>query len=82
MASTYSVTLAVSNGNVGYPAHNGQLPTNHQIEDAYAAPAAKQRAMSSMTQVQVKRPDGSLKFYTIDASRSDPSKGLVYLLAV
>ena len=80
MASTYSITFSVTNGNVGYPAHNPMLPINHQIEDAYVPDGAQLFAMATNTQVQVKRQDGSLKNYTIDSSRSDPSKNLIFLL--
>ena len=92
MASTYSITFSVTNGNVGYPPVNATLPITHQIEDAYASPPgavvgsndsnSQCKAMSLNTQVQAKRPDGSLKYYTIDSSRSDPAKGLIFLLAV
>jgi hypothetical protein len=82
MASTYSITFSITNGNVGYPPHNPFLPINHQIEDAYVPVGAKQNAMSDNTQVQVKRQDGSLRNYTIDSSRSDPSKNLIFLLPV
>jgi len=85
--ATYSVTFSITNGNVGYPPHNPFLPVNHQIEDAYAdknngqiSPGAQAQAMMLNTQVQVKRQDGSLKNYTIDSSRSDPSKNLIFLL--
>jgi hypothetical protein len=78
MASTYSITLSAKN--TGYRAHNAFLPANEQIEDAFVPPGALTGAMSDNTQVQVKRPDGSLKYYTLDASRSDPSKNLIFLL--
>lgn len=89
MASTYSITFTLSNGNVGYGPTNPLLPVTHQIEDAYASPpngtpdpTSQSRAMMLNTQVQVKRTDGSLRNYTIDASRSDPSKNLIFLLPV
>lgn len=82
MASTYSITFSVTNGNVGYPPENPFLPVKDQIEDAYTQPGAKAGAMASNTRVQVKRQDGSLKNYTIDSSRSDPSKNLIFLLPV
>ena len=80
MASTYSITLSATNGNVGYPARNQFLPIKDQIEDAYVPIGAKQGAMANNTRVQVKKLDGSLGNYTIDASRSDPSKNLIFLL--
>ncbi len=80
MASTYSITLSAKN--TGYRAHNVFLPANEQIEDAYASPTAQANAMIDNTQVQIKRPDGSLRYVTIDASRSDPSKNLIFLLPV
>ncbi len=82
MASTYSITLAVANGNVGYTDNDPFLPANRQLEDAYAQAGAKQNAMSDNTQVQVKGPSGSLRYYTIDSSRSDPSKNLIFLQRV
>ena len=82
MASTYSITFSVANHNVGYPTHNPMLPVIHQIEDAYANVTAQAQAMALNTQVQAKRTDGSLKYYTIDSSRSDPSKNLIFLLPV
>lgn len=80
MASTYSITFSVANGNVGYPPVNQFLPIKDQIEDAFVPIGAKQGAMANNTQVQVKRQDGSLKNYTLDSSRSDPSKNLIVLL--
>jgi hypothetical protein len=82
MASTYSITFSVTNGNVGYPARNQFLPIKNQIEDTYVANGAKLGAMANNTRVQVKRQDGSLSYFTIDASRSDPSKNLIFLLPV
>jgi len=35
MASTYSITFSVANGNVGYPPVNQFLPIKDQIEDAF-----------------------------------------------
>ncbi len=81
MASTYSITFSVTNGNVGYTA-NPQLPVNHQIEDAFVPDGALQGAMSDGAQVQMKRNDGHLRYYTIDAERSDPSRNLIFFLAV
>ena len=83
--ATYSITpgtITAYAANTGYPPTNPQLPLNHQIEDAYATPGGKQFAMSTGTQVQAKRLDGHLRYYTIDASRSDPSKNLIFLLPV
>ena len=80
MASTYSITFSVTNGNVAYGAENVFLPVRHQIEDAYVPDGAQLGAMANNTQVQVRRTDGSLKNYTIDASRSDPAKNLIFLL--
>ncbi len=82
MASTYSITFSVTNGNVGYPARNAALPIKNQIEDAFVPSGAKSGAMANNTRVQVKRQDGQLLYYTIDSSRSDPSKNLVFLLPV
>ncbi len=82
MASTYSITFSVTNGNVGYLAANPQLPVNHQIEDAFVPDGAQQNAMANNTQVQMKRNDGHLRYYTIDAERSDPSRNLIFFLAV
>ena len=83
MASTYSITLSANNGNVGYQADNIPfLPANTQIEDLYATDGGQIGAMSDNTQVQAKAPDGSVAYYTIDASRSDPSKNLIFLLPV
>jgi hypothetical protein len=79
MASTYSITFSLANHNVGYTP-NPTLPINHQIEDAYATPSAQQLAMSQNAQVQVKRTDGRIRNYTIDSSRSDPAKNLIFLL--
>ena len=83
MASTYSITLSAANGNVGYQADNIPfLPANNQIEDAYATDGGQQYAALTNTRVQVKGPDGSLSYAVIDASRSDPSKNLIFLLPV
>jgi hypothetical protein len=82
VASTYSITLSSANHNVGNPSHKALLPSNYQLEDAFATLAAQTRAMSTNSRVQVKRPDGQLRYYTIDSSRSDPSKNLVFLLPV
>ena len=83
MASTYSITLSVANSNVGYPADTVPfLPANNQIEDLYATDGGQQLATSDNTRVQVKGPDGSLSYAVIDASRSDPSKNLIFLLPV
>jgi len=87
MASTYSITFSVTNGNVGYAPSDSYLPVTTQIEDAYAglgqgAIGNQQKAMALNTQVQGKRLDGSLRYYTIDSSRSDPSKNLIFLLPV
>ena len=81
MASTYSITFSTTNGNVGYTA-NPQLPVNHQIEDAFAVDGAQLGATAKNTQVQMKRNDGHLRYYTIDAERSDPSRNLIFFLAV
>jgi hypothetical protein len=83
--STYSITpgtITAFGNTTGYPAHNPQLPLNHQIEDAYVSQGAKQDAMANNTQVQVKRLYGRISYYTLDASRSDPSKNLIFLLPV
>ena len=80
MASTYSITFSITNGNVGYPPTNPTLPVSHQIEDAFVPNGAKLGAMANNTRVQVKRNDGMLRYYTIDSSRSDPSKNLIFLL--
>ena len=81
MASTYSITLSAANGNVGYISDNTPfLPANNQIEDLYATDGGQLGAMSDNTRVQVKGSDGSLSYYTIDSSRSDPSKNLIFLL--
>jgi hypothetical protein len=89
MASTYSITFSIANGNVGYGPTNPLLPVTHQLEDAYASPPAgttnannQAQAMQLNTQVQAKRTDGSLRYYTLDSSRSDPSKNLIFLLPV
>lgn len=89
MASTYSITFSIANGNVGYGPTNPLLAVTHQLEDAYASPPngtpdinKQSGAMMLNTQVQVKRIDGSLRNYTIDSSRSDPSKNLIFLLPV
>ncbi len=78
--ATYSITATTTNGNIGYPATNQFLPTNHQIEDAFTPDGAQLSAMANNTRVQVKRQDGMLRYYTIDSSRSDPSKNLIFLL--
>lgn len=80
MASTYSITFSVTNGNVAYGAENVFLPVRHQIEDAYVPDGAQLGAMANNTRVQVKRNDGTIRYYTIDSSRSDPSKNLIFLL--
>jgi hypothetical protein len=80
MASTYSITFSVTNGNVGYTPSNPTLPVTHQIEDAFVPNGAKQGAMANNTRVQVQRQDGTLRYFTLDASRSDPSKNLIFLL--
>ena len=80
MASTYSITFSITNGNVAYGAENVFLPVRHQIEDAFVPDGAQLNAMANNTQVQAKRNDGSVKNYTIDSSRSDPSKNLIFLL--
>ncbi len=81
MASTYSITLGATNGNVGYIADNIPfLPANNQVEDLYATDGGQLGAMSDNTRVQVKGPDGSLSYYVMDASRSDPSRNLIFLL--
>ena len=80
MASTYSITLSVANGNVGYGPTNPFLAVTHQVEDALVPDGAQQNAMANNTRVQVKRTDGSLRNFTIDSSRSDPSKNLIFLL--
>ena len=78
--ATFSITFSVTNGNVGYPPVNQFLPVKDQIEDAYVPPGAKQGAMANNTRIQVQRQDGSVRSYTIDSSRSDPSKNLIFLL--
>lgn len=80
MVATYSITATITNGNIGYPPSNPTLPLNHQVEDAFTPYGAKQGAMANNTRVQVKRQDGMIRYYTIDASRSDPSKNLIFLL--
>jgi hypothetical protein len=80
MASTYSITFSVTNGNLGYPPGNPQMPVNHQIEDAYAPDGAQLGAAANNTRIQVKRNDGRISYYTIDSSRSDPSRNLIFLL--
>ncbi len=80
MTATYSITATITNGNIGYPPTNPALPLNHQIEDAFVPNGAKLGAMANNSRVQVKRQDGMLRYYTIDSSRSDPSKNLIFLL--
>ena len=80
MASTYSITFSITNGNVGYGPTNQFLAVTHQLEDAFSQVPAQQGAMANNTRVQVQRTDGTIRYFTIDSSRSDPSKNLIFLL--
>jgi hypothetical protein len=81
MAGTYSLTFNGTGHNAGYPAPNPQQPAM-QIDDANASPNTQLRIMSENRQLNAQGPDGVQRKYTIDASRSDPSKNLIYLLLV
>lgn len=81
MAGTYSLTFNGIGYNAGYPAPNPQQPAM-QIDDSNALPNGQQRVMSQNRQVNAVGPDGVQRKYMIDASRSDPSRNLIYLLLV
>jgi hypothetical protein len=75
MTETYSVATLGNNASSPFVAQSLTLP------DSSARVAGEQAAMMTGNQIQCKGPDGSLKWYTIDAERSRPG-GPIYLLAV
>lgn len=52
------------------------------IDDVRSPPAGQQRAMMLNGRILCQNPDLSQSEYKIDAERSDPSKGLIFLLPV
>ena len=82
MASTF--TLPKTTKNTATSAVNSAVvaTADHQIEDAYATPAAQAQAMRTHAIIQAKRLDGQVRNYRIDSYRSDPSRNLIYLLPV
>jgi len=76
-----SFTKAKTASNTGATS-NPMVAANHQIEDAYSTSHAQAQAMRRNDRVVAMRPDGSTRTYTIDASRSDPARNLLYLLPV
>jgi hypothetical protein len=79
--ATFSLTFNGTGNNVAYPALNAQQPAI-QIDDTNATDGHQAFDMSQNRQVNALGSDGVTKKYTIDASRSDPSKNLIYLLLV
>jgi hypothetical protein len=78
--ATYSLTFTGAGDNAGSPADNALMPV-FQIDDTNASDGVQQKDMRSNSQVNALIGGASVKF-TIDASRSDPSRNLIYLLRV
>ncbi len=77
MTETYS--LAVT----GALADNDLRPQTLTLPDSAARIGSQQSTAADGAQVLCLGPDrGNGSFYTIDAERSDPSKGLLFLLKV
>lgn len=73
--ATYSIAFG------GIPADAGPSATKNVIlPDDYARPAGQAYAMSQGALLSCKGPDGAVKICKIDAERSDPDKGLIYLV--
>ena len=73
MAETYSLAAVTLTPNpaVGVPADNPLAAVSVKIGDSVARyPGAQQLAMQQNTRVLCKGPDGGLRWYTIDPSRS------------
>jgi hypothetical protein len=81
--ATYSLTFVAGLGssNSGYPANDAQLPAV-QLDDTNATAGIQRFRMSQNRQINFKGSDGVDRKATIDASRSDPSKNLIFLLPV
>lgn len=73
--ATYSVGFG------GIAADAGPSATkNIALPDDYARPAGQAYAMSQGALLSCRGPDGAAANYKIDAERSDPDKGLIYLV--
>lgn len=53
---------------------------NIVLSDTQAQPGGQQAAMSNGLEFLCKGPDGAQALYTIDAERSNPDIGLIYLI--
>jgi hypothetical protein len=79
LVATFSITFVSGFGssNSGIPAGNAQMPTA-QIDDTNATDGAQQKDMAFNRQINILGSDGVIRKCTIDASRSDPSRNLIY----
>ncbi|MFZ1009362.1 MAG: hypothetical protein WAN65_21145 [Candidatus Sulfotelmatobacter sp.] len=77
--ATFSITFVAGLGssNSAYPSMNSQQPAV-QIDDTNATRGAQQLDMARNRQLNVLGSDGVIRKCTIDASRSDPSRNLIY----
>lgn len=72
--ATYSLALT------GAGAHNPFAPKRLTMDDTYATTGGQNLAMQSGTPFLCQNQSGMQNFYKIDAERSDPSRGLIFLL--
>lgn len=72
--ATYSLAF------MGTGAHNPFSPKRLTMDDAYATPGAQAGAMSQGTVITCQNQAGIQQNYKIDAERSDPSRGLIFLI--
>jgi hypothetical protein len=81
--ATFSITFASGFGssNSGIPAGNAQMPTA-QIDDGNATPGFQRSVMAKNGTMNYKGSDGVTRQAKIDSSRSDPSKGLIYMVNI
>lgn len=78
--ATFSLTFNGTGNNAGYTAGNPQQPV-FQIDDTNATDGIQSFRMSQNGQINAMI-NGVTTKCTIDASRSDPSRNLIYLLPV
>lgn len=74
MADTYSLSvLAVPAGYTGFL-------KDVTLGDSAGVIGAQQNAMQNNTQILCKGPDGGLRWYTLDSSRSTPANPIILLV--
>lgn len=72
--ATYSLSITAAD------ATNQFAPKLITLDDDRATHNAQRRSMALGNRVLCLNPDGSQGFYKMDAERSNPTRGLIYLL--